>query len=218
MKNKIIKTILAICLVLIWLPTLNVSSQTESEQKYGEVVALLTELTEDKLNNLSEYELISMIVYSINEGIEEIQTLEDDESVKVEWINELEKEGLLRIKNILLEIDGEEIIKTSNNADGSLKEDIPREFKNALGTAESYLNFMSFSKEGLYDQLIFGKYPEDAAEYAVENINVDWNENALKSALNYLDFMSISNEALYDQLIFAGYTPEQAQYAIDNLD
>lgn len=94
---------------------------------------------------------------------------------------------------------------------------VSREFKNALGSANNYLDFSSFSKQGLYDQLLYEDYPEDAAQYAVDNVVTDWNENALESAINYLDFSSFSDQGLYDQLIYEGYTAEQAQYAIDNL-
>ncbi len=42
---------------------------------------------------------------------------------------------------------------------------------------------MSMSKEGLYDQLTseYGeKFSDEAAQYAMDNLEVDWNKNALK--------------------------------------
>ncbi|HEM3577279.1 TPA: Ltp family lipoprotein [Streptococcus suis] len=48
---------------------------------------------------------------------------------------------------------------------------VSREFRNALSKAEQYLDYSAFSKEGLYDQLIFEKFPEDAARYAVETVS-----------------------------------------------
>lgn len=93
-----------------------------------------------------------------------------------------------------------------------------REFRNALAKAEQYLDYSSFSKSGLYDQLLFEKYPEDAAQFAVDNVNVDWNEQAVLVTQRYLDYSAFSDQGLYDQLIFEGFTQEQAQYAIDNLD
>lgn len=95
---------------------------------------------------------------------------------------------------------------------------VSREFKSALDQAENYLKFMAFSKDGLYEQLVFEEYPAEAAQYAVDNINADWNEQALKKAGSYIDFMSFSDAGLYDQLLFEKFTPEQAQYAIDNLE
>lgn len=96
-------------------------------------------------------------------------------------------------------------------------EAVPREYQNAMNQAESYLNYSSFSKEGLYDQLIFEKYSEEAARYAVDNINTDWNENAVKKAESYLAYSAFSKDALYDQLIYEKFTPEQAQYAVDKV-
>lgn len=92
-----------------------------------------------------------------------------------------------------------------------------REQKNALQTAKDYLNYTSFSKSGLYDQLIYEQYPADAAQFAIDNIEVDWNAQALQTAKDYLDYSSFSDQGLYDQLIYEGFEPGQAQYAIDNL-
>lgn len=95
--------------------------------------------------------------------------------------------------------------------------EVSREFRNALGSAKDYLNYTSFSKQGLHDQLLYEGFPEDAAQYAVDNVVTDWNKNALQTAIDYLDYSSFSDQGLYDQLIYEGYTAEQAQYAIDNL-
>lgn len=93
----------------------------------------------------------------------------------------------------------------------------PREHQNALRTAYDYLDYSAFSKTGLYDQLIFEEYPIEAAQFAIDNVETDWNANALQAAKDYLDYSAFSNQGLYDQLLFEGYTAEQAQFAIDNL-
>jgi SOS response regulatory protein OraA/RecX len=95
--------------------------------------------------------------------------------------------------------------------------DVSREFRNALGSAEDYLNYSSFSKQGLYDQLLYEGFPEDAAQYAIDNVATDWNQNALQTAVDYLDYSSFSYPGLYDQLVYEGYAAEQAQYALDNV-
>lgn len=95
---------------------------------------------------------------------------------------------------------------------------LPREYANAKQSAIDYLNYTSFSKEGLYDQLIYEQYPDDAARYAVDNIDVDWKSQAFATAQDYLDYSSFSDSGLYDQLIYEKFTPEEAQYAIDNLN
>ncbi|WP_316666158.1 Ltp family lipoprotein, partial [Staphylococcus pseudintermedius] len=107
----------------------------------------------------------------------------------------------------------------------SKSEDNPsREYKNALNSAKNYQEILPMSKAGLFDQLTSSagdNYPEDAAQYAIDNLKADYKENALKAAENYQDIMPMSDSELFDQLTSdAGdkYTHEEAQYAIDNLD
>ncbi|MHC1683664.1 MAG: Ltp family lipoprotein [Clostridiaceae bacterium] len=97
------------------------------------------------------------------------------------------------------------------------------EYTNALKKAETYAKTMHMSKRGVYDQLTseYGeKFPADAAQYAVDNMQADWNANALEKAKTYQKSMSMSKSAIYDQLVSdAGekFTASEAQYAIDHL-
>ena len=98
------------------------------------------------------------------------------------------------------------------------------EYTNALRKAETYSKTMHMSKRGIYDQLTseYGeKFPADAAQYAIDNMQADWNANALEKAKTYQQSMSMSKSAIYDQLISdygEKFTKEEAQYAIDHLD
>ncbi|CAG7914425.1 hypothetical protein SSCS72_02224 [Mammaliicoccus sciuri] len=113
---------------------------------------------------------------------------------------------------------------SSSNDNNDDDDDVSREFKNALKSAQDYQEFMPMSKAGLYDQLTSSagdQYPEDAAQYAIDNLDANYKENALKSAENYQEFMPMSDKELFDQLTSdAGdkYTQEEAQYAIDNIE
>ena len=117
-----------------------------------------------------------------------------------------------------------EVKEETEESEKPKEDDVPREYKNALRSAENYISMMPFSEKGLYDQLTSeaaDKYPAEAAQYAIDNIKVDYNEQALKAAQNYLNMMPMSDEQLKQQLMSdAGdkYTEEQAQYAIDHLD
>ena len=84
--------------------------------------------------------------------------------------------------------------------------------QNAIESAESYLDFSAFSQSGLIDQLAFEGYSTADATFAVESLDVDWNEQAAKSAASYLEMTSFSLSGLIDQLVFEGFTPEQAAY------
>ncbi len=108
--------------------------------------------------------------------------------------------------------------KESETEDEKLAENITNGQKNALGSAESYLMFMGFSKNGLIEQLEFDGYTEEEAIFAVENVDVDWNEQAVLSAENYLSFMSFSRSELIEQLKFDGFTTEQATFALDYIE
>ena len=123
---------------------------------------------------------------------------------------------------------------SQNSSDNSIAENkpkdtvqtenkVPSEYKSALKRAKLYSDVAHLSKVALYDQLISedgGNFPAEAAQYAVDNLEVDWKENALKKAKLYQDVAMMSSSDIYDQLISEAerYTPEEAQYAIDNLE
>ena len=97
------------------------------------------------------------------------------------------------------------------------------EYQNALKKAESYSKLMHMSKQKIYDQLTseYGeKFPADAAQYAIDNLNVDFKANALEKAGSYSKTMHMSKQKIYDQLTSEygeNFTAEEAQYAVDNL-
>lgn len=90
--------------------------------------------------------------------------------------------------------------------------------QNAVRSAESYLDFSSFSRQGLIDQLSseFGdQFAVEDATVAVDSLNADWNEQAAESALSYLDLSGFSCQGLIDQLsseFGSQFTVEQATY------
>ena len=114
--------------------------------------------------------------------------------------------------------------EVSNVEEESVVDDTPQEYKNALRKGQSYADKMHMSKQGVYDQLTseYGEgFPAEAAQYAIDNIDVDWKENALKKATSYYEGMAMSKEGVYEQLVSAygeQFTAEEAQYAVDNLD
>ena len=84
--------------------------------------------------------------------------------------------------------------------------------KNALRSANDYLEIMSFSYSGLIKQLELAGFLHDEAVYAANNCGADWNEQAAKAAKTYLELMGLSRKGLIKQLILAGFTSEQAEY------
>ena len=86
--------------------------------------------------------------------------------------------------------------------------------KNAIKSAESYLNYSSFSRKGLVDQLRFEGYTSDEAVYACDYLEPDWYAEAAEAAASYLRYTSFSRQGLIDQLLFEGFTEEEAEYGV----
>lgn len=104
----------------------------------------------------------------------------------------------------------------------SLGKEPSTEEKNALKKAETYSNSLHMSKQGIYNQLTSSieGFTKEAAQYAIDNIEADWNKNALEKAKSYQTSMSMSSKAIYNQLVSSveGFTKSEAQYAIDYLE
>jgi hypothetical protein len=100
----------------------------------------------------------------------------------------------------------------------------PADYVSALIQAESYSEMMDMSKAGIYDQLTSeygGQFSPEAAQYAVDTIDADWNANALASAKSFQETMAMSPEAIRDQLTSeygSQFTAEEADYAVIHLN
>ena len=83
---------------------------------------------------------------------------------------------------------------------------------------------MHFSYARLYDQLTSSDgegVSAEAAQYAVDNVEADWNANALAKAKEYQSEMAMSPSKIYDQLTSdygEKFTDDQANYAIAPLN
>jgi len=113
--------------------------------------------------------------------------------------------------------------KTTTATAAPAKSTVPTEYISALAKAKSYGTTMNMSKAGIYDQLISPngeKFSKESAQYAIDNVKIDYNANALKKAQTYQKEMSMSPSAVYDQLVSESgekFTAAEAQYAKDNL-
>ena len=100
-------------------------------------------------------------------------------------------------------------------------ENLSTEERNAYGQAVNYLNYTSFSRSGLIDQLKYEGYSEEACEKAVslleEQGEVDWTEQCKKKAQEYLDYTEFSRDGLIDQLEYEGFSDDQINSIIDEV-
>lgn len=117
----------------------------------------------------------------------------------------------------------DEAAKQQSAAQKEKEASVPTEYKSAMKKAKQYADMMHMSKAGLYEQLTseYGeKFSAEAAQYAVDNLQVDYKANALAKAKSYQDQMSMSPEGIRDQLVSEHgekFTQEEADYAIQNL-
>ena len=146
-------------------------------------------------------------------NVEPVQEI--SQSISENTIAENESED-----NILIE----DKVEDTAPIEDKVEEKVPTEYKSALKKAKSYSDIMNMSKAGIYNQLTseYGeKFSAEAAQYAIDNVEVDWKENALKKAKLYQETMAMSPNAIYNQLTSEFgemFTAEEAQYAIDNLE
>lgn len=90
----------------------------------------------------------------------------------------------------------------------------------AIGSAQSYLDYTSFSRKGLIRQLSSDAgegFSVKDATFAVDYLKVDWNEQAAKKAKEYLGYSHFSRSGLIHQLESSageGFTHSQAVYGV----
>lgn len=97
---------------------------------------------------------------------------------------------------------------------------VTRAQKEALESAESYLDSGHFSKKGLLDQLT-SKYGEDFdkadAQWALAHVDADYKAEAVEAAESYLESGHFSKRELRSQLTSEygeGFTKAEADYAV----
>lgn len=87
----------------------------------------------------------------------------------------------------------------------------------AADSAQGYLDMGAFSKKSLTKQLEFEGHEKPAIDYALANVNVDWDAEAVESVGNYQDLdAGMSVAELKNQLEFEGFTASQVEHAIAN--
>lgn len=88
----------------------------------------------------------------------------------------------------------------------------------AVKTAEDYLKYSAFSRDGLVDQLVYEGFSQSDAEQAVDSLDVDWSEQCAQAAQDYLDLGGISESGLIDVLEYNGFSSKDAKAAVAALD
>lgn len=88
--------------------------------------------------------------------------------------------------------------------------------QNAIRKAETYLNIMAFSRDGLVTQLEYEGFSNEDALYGADHCGADWLKQAVSKSKQYLSIMAFSRSGLIQQLEYEGFTTEEANYGVDN--
>ena len=87
----------------------------------------------------------------------------------------------------------------------------------------AYEEAKSWSKKHLSQQQIkiyltkYDRYSEDATQYALNKLNVDWKEQALLKAKSYQEFHYSKNKLVEQLINIDKFTQEEADYAIEHV-
>ena len=87
----------------------------------------------------------------------------------------------------------------------------------------AYEKAKSWSKKHLSQQQIkiyltkYDRYSEDATQYALNKLNVDWKEQALLRAKSYQEFHYSKNKLVEQLINIDKFTQEEADYAIEHV-
>lgn len=153
-----------------------------------------------------------------------------DESVFEDMTDEEKIEELIRIvidlEQRIEELENREVESVSEEVDTSEEVEIDvsgiseRELNNALEKAQEWADRQNWSKETIEEYLVdWENFPDEAAKYAVENIDADFKQNALNKAQEWADNQSWSDSTIRQYLSdWEGFTEEEIEYAMDNLD
>lgn len=89
----------------------------------------------------------------------------------------------------------------------------------AIQTAEDYLDTMPLSQTELLQMLSVENIDLEDAKFAIEYLNIDWNQEAKKKAKEYCKHkIGFSKEKLKAQLLFDHFTEEEANFAVSHVN
>lgn len=77
--------------------------------------------------------------------------------------------------------------------------------------------YTTYSYYGVYEELVRSpiSFTHEQAEYAIQNLEVDWVSRASTRLDSYLSIFDFSKEEARRQLLYTGFTPEQTTQALD---
>lgn len=153
------------------------TNYTKSVDDYNALQESVSSLREDNEVYISD---IDRLMSKIDENKEYISTLESslesaaDELGQVDSLKKNNKKYKKKIDSYKKKVESyksrvSELETTLAAIPTPTPEpEVPFEYEQAVAEGQSYLDYTSFSRQGLYDQLLYEGYPADAAQYAVD--------------------------------------------------
>ena len=89
----------------------------------------------------------------------------------------------------------------------------------AIQTAKDYLDTMHLSQTELLQMLTVENIELEDAKFAIDYLNIDWNQEARKKAKEYCKHkIGFSKVKLKAQLLFDHFTEEEADFAVSHIN
>lgn len=225
-KEKINKFVVIVIPVIILIAAITIgiiSSIDSHDSNYDNSYDYSENYDDDVYEEEKRKEIVVIDMSQMSK--EEIQTWCDENKIRCQFLtkysDEIQKGNFISQSSIKDEkiFEGDTI-----SIYYSLGKEPTKGQLNALKKAESYSELLHMSKKGIYKQLTseYGEgFTKEEAQYAIDNLDVDYKLNALEKAKSYQDTLNMSKSKIYQQLISSygeGFTKEEAKYAIDHLD
>lgn len=105
-----------------------------------------------------------------------------------------------------------------------VEDNVPGEYRDAVVQAKNLLALSYYSEQSLIDQLTIGygtSFSPEAAQYAVQHADADWNEEAVQAAKAYRNYTIADEQKIFNQLSSPDgdkFTEEQARYAVEHMN
>ncbi|MGO4937363.1 Ltp family lipoprotein [Fundicoccus sp. Sow4_H7] len=217
------KTALILLSLALGLTAVTAGAQSEAEALYISAKEQITQLAEElDASGASAYEKVSGITMLIDENIRSMSDSGLDPADIEQWTQELEQYTLEFIAP-LTQVDSsteettesevvEETVETETTDGESYAHLHSDDQAAALEQAKTYVAASDMSKRGLYRQLIYDFFSPEAAQYAVDTIEVDWQANAFAVIENYFaNATDFSVDLIESSLEFLDFTEEEIQ-------
>lgn len=217
------KIALILLSLVLGLTAVTAGAQSEAEALYISAKQQIAHLAEElDASGASAYEKVSGITMLIDENIRSMSDSGLDPADIEKWTQELEQYTLEFIAP-LTQVDSsaeettesevvEETVETETIDGESYAHLHSDDQAAALEQAKTYVAASDMSKRGLYRQLLYDFFSPEAAQYAVDTIEVDWQANAFAVIENYFaNATDFSVDLIEGSLEFLDFTEEEIQ-------